>query len=275
MQNLKNKVAIISGSSRGIGEAIAIKLAACGAKVVITGKSTEPDPRLGGTIYTVRDKIIEAGGEAIAIPCDVRIEEQIIAVVNATVAAFYGIDIVVNNASAIRLTGTADTSAKAYDLMQQINVRGTYLLTHHSLPHLKKSSHAHILNLSPPISIKDKWLAPHLAYTISKYNMSLLAIGWAAEFKAEGIAANALWPRTTIATAAVRNLLGGEQLVQMSRTPAIMADAAALLLNEPTSKCTGHCLLDEEVLARHGITDLSHYAVNPGGPLFTDLFLDG
>jgi citronellol/citronellal dehydrogenase len=241
MQNLKNKVAIISGSSRGIGEAIATKLAACGAKVVITGKSTEHDPRLGGTIYTVRDKIIEAGGEAIAVPCDVRIEEQIIAVVNATVATFSGIDIVVNNASAIRLTGTAETSAKAYDLMQQINVRGTYLLTHHSLPHLKKSSHAHILNISPPISIKDKWLAPHLAYTMSKYNMSLLAIGWAAEFKAEGIAANALWPRTTIATAAVRNLLGGEQLVQMSRTPAIMADAAAFLLNEPTSTCTGHC----------------------------------
>ena len=274
MQNLLNKVAIISGSSRGIGAAIAVKLAALGTKVVITGKSVTADPRLGGTIYSVRDTIIASGGIAIAIPCDVRSEEQIEQVIEGTVNAFGGIDIVINNASAIRLTDTKSTTSKAFDLMHQINVRGCFLFTHHALPYLEKSTHAHILNLSPPINIKDKWLAPHIAYTISKYNMSLLALGWAAEHKKSGIAANALWPKTTIATAAVRNLLGGEQLIQMSRKPEIMADAAALILNQIPAQCTGNCFLDEEVLAKHGISDLNAYAINPEVPLFKDLFLD-
>ena len=220
----QNKTVFITGASRGIGKAIAMKMAAEGANIIIASKSTEEDPRLGGTIFSAAAEMEAAGGKAIGIKTDIRFEEQIAAAVQQGVEAFGGIDIVINNASAIQLTGTAQTEAKRFDLMHSINVRGTFLVVQHCLPYLKKGTNPHILTLSPPINILPKWIGPHVAYTMSKYNMSMMAIGWAAEFKKDGIASNALWPRTTIDTAAVRNLLGGEALAKMSRTVDILAD---------------------------------------------------
>jgi citronellol/citronellal dehydrogenase len=205
---------------------------------------------------------------------DIRFEEQIETAVNKAVETFGGIDIVINNASAIQLTGTAQTETKRFDLIHSINVRGTFLVTKHCVPHLKKSANAHILTLSPPIHIIPKWLGPHVAYTMSKFNMSMMALGWAEEFKQDKIASNALWPKTTIDTAAVRNLLGGEALANMSRTVDILADAAYYILNKENLQYTGNTLIDEEVLAKEGITDLSKYSVVQGGRLFTDLFVD-
>jgi citronellol/citronellal dehydrogenase len=209
----------------------------------------------------------------LAVACDIRNEDQIIEAVNKTVAQFGGIDILINNASAISLTTTEATESKRFDLMHDINVRGTFLVTKHCIPHLKKGSNPHILNLSPPINMDPKWLGNHVAYTMSKYNMSMMAIGFAEELKPLRIAANALWPRTTIATAAVMNLLGGQTLINMSRTPEILADAAYAILKRPSSSCTGNLYLDEEVLAEEGVTDLSGYSVVPGATLYTDLFL--
>jgi len=269
----ENKTVFITGASRGIGKAIALKLAAAGANIVIAAKSTEENPKLGGTIFSAAKEIEAAGGKALPVQVDIRFEEQIQQAVSAAVNTFGGIDIVINNASAIQLTGTAGTDAKRFDLMHDINVRGTFLVVKTCLPYLLKGKDPHILTLSPPINMQDKWLAPHIAYTMSKYNMSMMAKGWAAEFRKEGIASNALWPRTTIDTAAVRNLLGGEQLAQMSRTVDILADAAYYILSKTALEYTGNTFIDEEVLANEGITDLSKYAVVPGANLYPDLFI--
>jgi citronellol/citronellal dehydrogenase len=269
----KGKTVFITGASRGIGKAIALKLAKDGANIVVAAKSVEENPKLGGTIFSAAEEIEAAGGRALAVACDIRNEEQIIEAVNKAVAHFGGIDILINNASAISLTTTEATESKRFDLMHDINVRGTFLVSKHCIPHLKKGSNPHILNLSPPINMDPKWLGNHVAYTMSKYNMSMMAIGFAEELKPFRIAANALWPRTTIATAAVMNLLGGQMLINMSRTPEIIADAAYAILKRPSSTCTGNLYLDEGVLAEEGVTDLSGYSVVPGATLYTDLFL--
>jgi citronellol/citronellal dehydrogenase len=215
----------------------------------------------------------EAGGKGLAIRCDIRDEEQIIAAVQETNTVFGGIDILVNNASAIMLANTEQTETKRFDLIHDINVRGTFLVTKHCVPFLRKSTHAHILTLSPPVDLQPKWMAPFVAYTLSKYNMSMMTLGWAMEFKQYGIAANSLWPVTTIATAAVKNLLGGDKMVSMSRRPDIVADAAAMILSRLPAECTGNLFLDEHVLAAEGITDLEQYAVTPGGKLQKDLYV--
>jgi len=271
--SFQNKTVFITGASRGIGKAIALKLAKEGANIVIAAKSTEENPKLGGTIFTAAAEMEAAGGKALAVQTDIRFEEQIQSAVQQAVEKFGGIDILINNASAIQLTGTEQTEAKRFDLMHSINVRGTFLMTKHCIPYLKKGNNAHILTLSPPINITSKWLAPHVAYTMTKFNMSMMALGWAAEFKKDGIASNALWPRTTIDTAAVRNLLGGEALAKMSRTVDILADAAYFILNKTNLQYTGNTFIDEDVLAKEGITDLSKYAVMPGNQLFQDLFV--
>ena len=269
----KNKTVLITGASRGIGKAIGIKLAAAGANIVIASKSVEENPKLGGTIFSAAAEMEAAGGKALAVQCDIRFEDQINNVINKAVETFGGIDILVNNASAINLMPTEQIEPKRFDLMYDINVRGTFMVSKACIPYLKKSTNAHILNLSPPINMDMKWFANHLAYTISKYNMTMIALGLAAELKKYTIAANALWPRTTIATAAVNNLLGGEALMKMSRTVDIIADAACLILSKPSAACTGNTFIDEDVLAKEGITDLSKYAVVPGTQLYKDLFV--
>lgn len=271
---LTNKTVFISGASRGIGKAIALRLAKEGANIVIAAKSTEENPKLGGTIFSAAEEIEKAGGKALPVQCDVRFEDQVQNAVNKAVEKFGGIDMVVNNASAISLTPTEQTEPKRFDLVHTINVRGTFFVTKACIPFLKKSSNAHILTLSPPVNMNMKWFANHLAYTLSKYNMSMMAMGWAAELKKYNIASNALWPRTTIDTAAVRNLLGGEALAKMSRTPEILADAAFYIFSKPSTECTGNCFIDEEVFAAEGITDLGKYSVVPGAQLYKDLFVD-
>jgi NAD(P)-dependent dehydrogenase (short-subunit alcohol dehydrogenase family) len=271
--SFKNRTIFITGASRGIGKAMALKLAAEGAQIVIGAKSVEEDPRLGGTIFSAAQEVEAAGGKALPIQLDIRSEEQIQAAMEKAAAHFGGIDVVINNASAIQLTPTDKTESKRFDLMHDINVRGTFLMVKHALPHLRKGNNPHILTLSPPINLDPKWLAGHVAYTVSKYSMSMMALGWAAEFKADGIASNALWPRTTIDTAAVRNLLGGQALANMSRTPDIIADAAHYILSQPAAECNGNTYIDEEVLAKMGITDLEKYSVVPGATLYKDLFV--
>jgi len=274
MSSFANRTVFITGASRGIGKAIALKLAKEGANIIVAAKSVEEDPRLGGTIFSAAEEIEAAGGKALAVQVDIRDEAQIIAAVQKAVDRFGGIDVVINNASAISLTNTEKTEAKRFDLMQSINVRGTFLVVKHCLPYLKKGTNPHIITLSPPISLKPKWMGGHIAYTLTKYNMSMLALGWAAEFKSDGIASNALWPRTTIDTAAVRNLLGGEALANMSRTPEIIADSVYYILSKTGLAYTGNTFIDEEVLAKEGITNLDQYAVVPGGQLYPDLFVD-
>lgn len=269
----QNRTILITGASRGIGKAMAIRLAKEGANIVIAAKSVDEDPRLGGTIHSAAAEVEAAGGKALAVQVDIRNEEQIQQMVQLAVERFGGIDVVINNASAISLTPTEQTESKRFDLMQSINVRGTFLVVKHCLPYLRKGNNPHILTLSPPINLIPKWMGGHIAYTITKFNMSMLALGWAAEFKGAGIAANALWPRTTIDTAAVRNLLGGEALAKMSRTPDIIADAVYFILKKNASQCTGNTFIDEEVLAAEGITDLSKYSVVPGAQLYPDLFV--
>lgn len=269
----KNRTILITGASRGIGKAIALRLAREGANIVIAAKSIEEDPRLGGTIYSAAREVEEAGGKALAVQVDIRYEEQIQAAVQKAIDTFGGIDVVINNASAIQLTSTEQTEAKRFDLMQAINVRGTFLVVKNCLPYLKKGNNPHILTLSPPVNLDPKWMGGHIAYTITKYNMSMLALGWAAEFTDAGIASNALWPRTTIDTAAVRNLLGGEALARMSRTTDIIADSVYYILGKTAGECSGNTFIDEEVLAAEGITDLDKYAVVPGGKLYPDLFI--
>jgi citronellol/citronellal dehydrogenase len=272
--SLKNKTIFISGGSRGIGKAIAIRMGQDGANIVIAAKSVEENAKLGGTIFSAAEEIEKAGGAALPVQCDIRFEDQIQNAVDKAVERFGGIDIVINNASAIALMPTEQTTPKQFDLMHDINVRGTFFVTRACIPHLKKSSNAHILTLSPPVNMNPKWFGGHVAYTMAKYNMSMMAMGWATEFKKSNIASNALWPRTTIDTAAVRNLLGGEVLAKMSRTPAILADAAHYILNKPSVECTGNWFIDEDVLSAEGITDLDKYSVVPGAKLYTDLFLD-
>ncbi|WMY78525.1 NAD(P)-dependent oxidoreductase [Citricoccus sp. I39-566] len=272
-QSLAGRTILMSGGSRGIGLAIALRAARDGANVALLAKTAEPHPRLEGTVHTAATALEEAGGRALAIVGDVRDDRSVADAVERTVDAFGGIDIVVNNASAIDLSGTADLAMKKYDLMQDINARGSFLLAKTALRHLAASDAAHILTLSPPLNLNPEWAGRHLGYTIAKYGMSLVTLGLAQELREQGIAANSLWPRTTIATAAVRNLLGGEEMAARSRTPEIMADAAYEVLTRDPRACTGNFFLDDEVLAEAGITDLSVY----GGPVQTlerDLFLD-
>lgn len=271
--SFQNKTVIITGASRGIGKAIGLKLAAEGANIVIASKSVEENPKLGGTIFSAAAEMEAAGGKALAVQCDIRFEDQVQNVVDHAVAKFGGVDILVNNASAINLTPTEQTEPKRFDLMYDINVRGTFMMSRACIPWLKKGTNAHILNLSPPINMDLKWFENHLAYTISKYDMTMIALGLSAELKKYNVAANALWPRTTIATAAVNNLLGGEMLMKMSRTPEIMADAAYYILSKSSTACTGNAFIDEKVLADEGINDLEKYSVVPGGRLYTDLFV--
>jgi citronellol/citronellal dehydrogenase len=272
-QGFRGKTVFITGASRGIGKAIALRLAREGANIIIAAKSVAENPKLGGTIYSAASEIEAAGGKALPVACDVREEAQIQAAVQQGADLFGGIDAVINNASAISLTGTESTDTKRFDLMHAINVRGSFLVARHCVPFLKQAENPHILTLSPPISLDAKWMGPHIAYTMSKYNMSMMTLGWAEEFRAAGIAANSLWPVTTIATAAVQNLLGGDMLIRRSRKPDIVADAAFFILSRKAQECTGNLFLDEDVLKAAGITDLSAYAVNPEEKLQRDLFL--
>lgn len=272
--SFKNKNILITGGSRGIGKAIAMRLAADGANIAIAAKTAEPHPKLEGTIFTAAEDIKAAGaGKVLPLQADIRFEESIEQAVQSTVSELGGIDILINNASAISLTPTEQTEAKRWDLMHGINVRGTFLMSKACIPHLKKSHNPHILNLSPPLNMDPRWFAPHLAYTMSKYGMSMVVFGLAEELKPHRIAANALWPKTTIATAAVENLLGGDFLMQRSRTPEIVADAAYYILQRPSFECTGNFFIDEEVLSAEGITDFTKYAVNPNQKLMNDLFV--
>jgi len=274
MIDFTNKTVFITGGSRGIGRAIALKLAEKGANITIAAKSVKEDPRLGGTIFSVAQEIESAGGKALPIQCDIRFEDQINSAVEKTFKTFGGIDILINNASAISLQGTKDLTSKRFDLMHQINVRGTFLTGKACIPHLKNSEQAHILTLSPPLNPDRKWLKNHAAYTLSKYGMTMLTLSWAEEFKDINLAANTLWPRTTIDTAAVRNLLGGEELARQSRKPEIVADAALVILSKTAEDLyIGQTLIDDEVLAAEGITDLEKYAVVKGNKLYPDMFL--
>ncbi|MEM1117447.1 MAG: NAD(P)-dependent oxidoreductase [Bacteroidota bacterium] len=277
MASLSGKTIFLTGGSRGIGRAIALRAARDGANVAIASKTAEPHPKLPGTIHTVAAEIEEAGGQALPLQVDARDEDRVAEAVKETAGRFGGIDIVVNNASAIFLAGTEATPMKRYDLMQEVNARATFCTTQAALPYLTESAKAgrnpHILALSPPLNLDPKWFGSHVAYTISKYGMSMCVLGWAEELKEDGIAANALWPRTTIATAAVKYALGGDAMMAMSRTPEIMGDAAHWVLTQPAS-VTGHFFIDDEVLERAGTTDLSEYAVTPGATEFMpDLFL--
>jgi len=269
----QNRTILITGASRGIGKAMALRLAKEGANIVIAAKSVNEDPRLGGTIYSAAAEVEAAGGKALAVQVDIRNEEQIQSAVQQAVEKFGGIDVVINNASAIQLTPTEQTDTKRFDLMHSINVRGTFLVVKNCLPYLRKGKNPHIITLSPPVNLDPKWMGGHIAYTLTKFSMSMMALGWAAELKGAGIASNALWPRTTIDTAAVRNLLGGEALAKMSRTPDIIADAVYFILKKNAAQYSGHTFIDEEVLAAEGITDLSKYSVVPGAHLYTDLFV--
>ncbi len=273
-KNLAGKTVLITGGSRGIGKAIAERLAKAGCNIAIAAKTTEPHPKLEGTIYTAASDIEKFGVKALALQCDIRSEEQIADAVKKTVETFGGIDILINNASAINLTPTEQTEPKRFDLMHDIQIRGTFFMCRACIPFLKKSNNAHILNLSPPINLNPKWFAQHLAYTMSKYGMSMIVLGLAEELKKDKIAANALWPRTTIATAAVQNLLGGDFLMQMSRTPDIVAEAAYHILKQSAAECTGNFFIDEEVLVKEGLTNFEDYAVNKEQKLMTDIFLD-
>ena len=274
MASLKGKTLFISGGSRGIGLAIALRAARDGANVIIAAKTVEPHPKLPGTIYTSAKEIEAAGGKALPIVCDIRDEKQVEAAVAAGVEKFGGIDICINNASAISLTPTLQTPMARFDLMHQINTRGTFLVSKTCIPHLLKAANPHILNLSPPLNMEVKWFAPHVAYTMAKFGMSMCVLGMAGEFRKQGIAVNALWPRTSIATAAVKNLLGGDEMVRCSRKPEIMADAAHVILTRPSREFTGNFCIDDEVLESAGVKDLSHYAVDPGAKLFPDFFVE-
>ncbi len=271
--SLKNKTVFITGASRGIGLAIALRCARDGANIVIAAKSAEPHPRLPGTIYTAADEVRAAGGNALPLVCDVRDEAQVEEAVEKAVAAFGGLDIVVNNASAIFPRGVLDTPMKRFDLMQQVNTRGTYMVTQKCLPHLMKAQNPHVLMLSPPLDMREKWFAPHTAYTIAKFGMSLCVLGMAGEFRDEGIAFNALWPRTAIATAAIANILAGEEGMKMCRTPQILADAAYLVFTQNARDFSGNFLIDDTFLYDHGVRDFDAYRVDPTQSLLPDFFV--
>ncbi len=273
MASLEGKVLFITGASRGIGKAIALRAAKDGARIVIAAKTAAPHPKLPGTIYTAAQEIEAAGGKALPLMVDIRSEEQVAQAVAQAVETFGGIDICVNNASAISLTGTLETPMKRYDLMHSINTRGTFVTSQACLPHLLKAKNPHILNLSPPLNMDPKWFQGHVAYTMAKYGMSMCVLGMAAEFKDQGVAVNALWPRTTIATAAIE-MIGGEEMMRQSRKPEIISEAAHAILTSDSRSCTGNFFLDEDLLRSRGVTDFEQYAVEKGAPLLPDYFLD-
>ena len=271
--SLQGKTLFITGASRGIGLAIALKAAADGANIAIAAKTVNPHPKLEGTIHTAAAAIEQAGGRALALAVDVREEAAVQAALQQTAAAFGGIDIVVNNASAISLTPVAVTDMRRYDLMQAINTRGSFLVSKYALPYLAKAANPHILMLSPPLDMAEKWFAPHTAYSIAKFGMSLVVLGLAGELRAQGIAVNALWPRTTIATAAIKNLLGGDAIMRMSRQPDILAEAATRIFQKPAKSFTGRFLIDDSFLAAEGVRDFDRYRVDPSQPLQVDFFV--
>jgi citronellol/citronellal dehydrogenase len=273
MATLEGKTIFITGASRGIGKSIALKAARDGANIAVIGKTAEPHPKLPGTVFSACEEIEAAGGKALPIILDIRFEDAVNSAIEKTVEHFGGLDVLVNNASAISLTGTAQTSMKRYDLMHSVNTRGTFVCSQAALPHLRKADNPHILNLSPPLNMEARWFRNHVAYTMAKFGMSMCVLGMAAEFKGYGIGVNALWPRTAIDTAAVRNLLGGEAIANRSRTPEIIADAAWHILTKPSKECTGNFFVDDDVLKAAGITDLSGYAVDPTQELAPDFFV--
>jgi citronellol/citronellal dehydrogenase len=271
--SLKGKTLFITGSSRGIGLAIALRAARDGANIVIAAKTEQPHPKLPGTIYTAAEDINRAGGNALPLAVDVRDEAMVQDAIEKTVGRFGRLDIVVNNASAIQLTPVTSTDMRRFDLMHQINTRGTFMVSKYAIPHLEKSDNPHILMLSPPLDMREKWFAPHTAYSIAKFGMSLVVLGLAGELRSKGIAVNALWPRTTIATAAVKNLLGGDQVVNRSRTPEILADAAYCVFRKPAHGFSGNFLIDDTFLAAEGVTNFDRYRVDPHQPLLQDFFV--
>jgi citronellol/citronellal dehydrogenase len=271
--SLKGKTLFITGASRGIGLAIALRAARDGANIAIAAKTDQPHPKLEGTIHTAAEDIEKAGGKALPLVVDVREEKQVAEAIEKAAAQFGGIDIVVNNASAIQLTRTPETDMRRYDLMHQVNVRGTYMVSKYAIPHLERAENPHILALSPPLDMQEKWFAPHLAYTMAKFGMSIVILGLAGELKSKGIAANALWPRTTIATAAIQNLLGGDRIMRMSRKPDIIADAACKIFQKPSREFTGRFLIDDTFLSGEGVTDFDQYRVDPTQPLAPDFFV--
>jgi citronellol/citronellal dehydrogenase len=273
MGDLRGRTVFITGASRGIGRAIALRAASDGANVAIVAKTARPHPTLPGTIHETADEIAAAGGAVLALEADIRFEEQVEEAVARAAEKFRGIDVLVNNASAIGLTSTLETSAKRFDLMFDVNVRGAFVSSRACIPHLRDSANPHILMLSPPLDMKPRWFAPHLAYTMSKYGMSMCVLGMAEEFRPDGIAVNALWPRTVIATEALR-MLGGRVAPENCRTPAIVAEAAHAIVTRSSRSCTGNFFIDEEVLLAEGVADLSGYAVEPGAELTPDLFLE-
>lgn len=273
MNKLNHKTVFITGASRGIGKAIGLRLAQEGANVVVASKTAEPHPSLPGTIYTAAADIESAGGKALPLVMDLRFEDQVEAAVRQAADHFGGIDILVNNASAISLTSTELTPVKRYDLMHQVNVRGTFIASQKCIPYLKRAENPHILNISPPLNFEAKWFAPHLAYSMTKYGMSLCVLGMSAEFRDDGIAVNALWPKTTIATAAIKNLLGGAAVMRRSRKPEILGDCAFFIFSKDSRSCTGNFFVDEDLLKAEGITDLTSYAVDPDSDLAPDFFV--
>ena len=273
MSLFNNKTVFITGGSRGIGKAIGLRLANEGANIVIVAKTVEPHPKLPGTIFTAADEMSKVGGKGHPICTDIRFEDQVKDAVKKAVDTFGGIDILINNASAIQLTGTLETEMKRYDLMHQINVRGTYMVSKYCIPHLKQANNPHILNLSPPLNMETRWFAPHVAYTMSKFGMSMCVLGMAGELKKDGIAVNALWPKTVIQTAAVQNLLGGDKVMEKARKPDIMGDAAFAILRKNSSECTGNFFVDEELLRSEGVTYFSNYSNVPDSDLMPDFFL--
>ncbi len=272
-RSLQNKTLFITGATRGIGLSIAKRAARDGANLVLIGKTVDPHPSLPGTLAEAAHAVVQAGGQALPIPCDIRSEEQVERAVAQAIARFSGIDILVNNASAISLTDTQTTTMKRFDLMHQVNARGTYLCGQKCLPYLEKAQNPHILTLSPPLDLRPEFFAPHLAYSLAKFGMSLCTLAWAEELRTRGIAANSLWPRTVIDTAAVRNLLGGETTARRARTPEIVADAAHEILTRPAQEFSGNFALDEDILREAGVTDLTRYQVDPSAELLSDLFL--
>ena len=272
--SLKGKTLFITGASRGIGLAIALRAARDGANVAVVAKTAEPHSKLPGTVYSAADEIEKAGGNALPLVVDIRDADSVENAVVTTVERFGGIDICVNNASAISLTNTLETDSKRFDLMHQINARGTFLVSRACVPHLRRAENPHVLALSPPLNLRPQWLGDHVAYTLSKFSMSMLMVGMAEEFRSEGIAFNGLWPRTTIATSAIRFALGGDEAMRRSRLPDIMADAAYALFCRPAHTCTGRLYLDEQVLREEGVRDFDVYRVDPAVEPAIDLFVD-
>jgi citronellol/citronellal dehydrogenase len=271
--SLKDHTLFITGASRGIGLAIALRAARDGANIAVAAKTDKPHPKLAGTIFTAADEITKAGGKALPLVVDVRDEAQVKDAIDQTVAAFGRLDIVVNNASAVQRTPVVDTDMRRFDLMHEVNTRGTFMVSKYAIPHLEKAKNPHILMNSPPLDFREKWFAGSTAYSIAKYGMSLVVLGLAGELRAKGVAVNALWPRATIATAAIKNLLGGEAVMRMSRTPAIMADAAYRIFQKPSRSFTGNFLIDDSFLAAEGVTDFEQYRVDPSEPLARTFFV--